>query len=379
MNPDIILGFLNRIFKLFNKNNFSPHKKFKLPKRALIIFPDFIGDAIVLTPFLRNLRSNLGASALIDAVCSKSIAEMLLTLPYINHYYPDEYVNKNKRQLLNNRRYDTVFILKPSISWAAATIKERIPQRITTNLERLGIESPLFVPVISTHIIPNTSIKDKTPQIEVNLSMLKHLGMKVQDTSPEINLKHSDVRKAKSLIGDNHGLNAMIHLTAGSPGKQWDIENWLEIIKYLALENYKHGKNYRIFATGAHKDKKIYDDISKKTGVQIINLCGQTTLRETVAVYRHMDLVVTTDSAPAHIAGIAKVPNLVVLYGPTNNHQWFPFAPDSKVEQVYADVPCRPCVSRVCQSKKCLKEITVDDVNAAIDRCSGLIVRSHAV
>ncbi|MFA6990100.1 MAG: glycosyltransferase family 9 protein [Candidatus Gastranaerophilaceae bacterium] len=363
MQQDIFIKILDEFFKLFNFKQIEHNPPFCTPKKTLLILPDYIGDCVLLTPFIRNLKMNLPTGSYIDIVCHKPIANLLKTLPYIRNFYPRKLLDKMKYEFLQKKNYDTVFIFNYSIKWAGAAKKNHTKQIISPDSTRLGFTKPPIAEKVLTHTVPSTNIKDKTPQLKVNLNYLEKLGVKVHDYNPEIILTAKDDKKALDLIKTDLP-KAYVHITAGSKGKEWAFNNWVEIVRYLKAQNFE------IYVSGTLNEAKIYDNLQNKSGIELNNLCGKTSIRESIALLKFMDLVVTTDSAPAHFAAASKTPLIAVIYGPTNQYQWRPFAPFSKVEQIYLNLPCRPCLSRECANKKCLKDLSSDYV---ISRISNLL------
>ena len=81
-----------------------------------------------------------------------------------------------------------------------------------------------------------------------------------------------------------------------------------------------------------------------------------------------MDLIITIDTAVSHLAGVANSRNIIIIYGPTNQYQWRPYAPNSNIQQIYLDLPCRPCITRFCTHKNCLKQLSAKKIINAIDK-----------
>lgn len=357
---------MNRLFdflKLLNKitisNNKNKEPNFKIPEKALIVMPNFIGDAILLTPIIRNLRLNFGRNCVIDVICRNNIAQLLCTLPYIDKFHLKEDFENQKIQFLRKQNYDTIFIINHSPFWSIAAYKEKIKQRVALNLKRIGVDNK---PFLATHTINSTELFDDKHQLEVNMNILKDLNLSIFNKHLEIRLTDNDIQKAKSLLINIDKPNVLINITCGSPGKCWSADKWIDIIKYL------DNKGYNLVVAGVKDDKDKYYKLEQQSGVKLINLCGQTNVRETIALYRQMNLIITTDSGPAHMAGIAKTPNIVVIYGPTNMKQWKPIAPFSNLKQIALNLKCRPCITRSCLHKKCLNDLDSQLVIDAIEK-----------
>jgi heptosyltransferase-1 len=94
-----------------------------------------------------------------------------------------------------------------------------------------------------------------------------------------------------------------------------------------------------------------------------VNLGGRTTLRELACLYRQASLVVTTDSGPMHIAAAVGTP-VVALFGPTDPDRTGPYGPGHRV--IRSGLSCMPCFRKQCDTVRCMREIGVGEVFAAV-------------
>ena len=96
------------------------------------------------------------------------------------------------------------------------------------------------------------------------------------------------------------------------------------------------------------------------------NLAGKTDVVELIEQISQLDLFITNDSGPMHVAAAFSVPT-VSIFGPTRDietHQW---ENDSEM-LLRKEMECSPCMKRVCPLKNekeyhaCMKLITSNDV-----------------
>jgi lipopolysaccharide heptosyltransferase I len=77
------------------------------------------------------------------------------------------------------------------------------------------------------------------------------------------------------------------------------------------------------------------------------------------------DLFIGSDTGPMHLASALGVP-VVALFGPKNPVETGPYC--SRSEVVFAPVDCRPCTRRRCDDRRCMTEISAEQVFDAADR-----------
>ena len=156
----------------------------------------------------------------------------------------------------------------------------------------------------------------------------------------------------KTTLGINPGA------TYGS-AKRWYPEEFAKI----AIEM---SKKYDIVIFGGPSETNIAKDIENELVSKGItnyqNLAGKTTIPELIEKIAGLDLFITNDSGPMHIAAAYKV-KTVAIFGPTKfteTNQWN----NPNGEIVTKNLDCAPCMKRVCPLKhhNCMKNITAADV-----------------
>jgi heptosyltransferase-2 len=101
---------------------------------------------------------------------------------------------------------------------------------------------------------------------------------------------------------------------------------------------------------------------------QAIVLTGKTDLARAVAVLSEVDLLVTNDTGPAHIAAALGRPTLVI-FGPTNPLTTRPLSAVAEIVRYPPD--CAPCMLRDCPiDHRCMTAITPDDI---FDRAAAML------
>jgi len=116
-----------------------------------------------------------------------------------------------------------------------------------------------------------------------------------------------------------------------------------------------------VFFLGGAADKAACERINRSVGGTAVNLAGRNSLVETGSVLREMDLVISNDSGPLHMAAALGIPS-VTVYGATDPNRTGPYG--NRHETLTASVDCRPCLSRSCRhgNISCLRGVTPERV-----------------
>lgn len=148
------------------------------------------------------------------------------------------------------------------------------------------------------------------------------------------------------------------------PLSRWETKNW-PAGHFAKLAELLTGSDVRtLFLLGGPDDKEVCARIENQVGGGIVNLAGKMSLPETGAALEQMDLLISNDSGPVHMAAASGIPCLV-MFGPTDDHRTGPYGNIHRV--MTESVDCRPCFSRVCKldEQTCLRDISPESVYEA--------------
>jgi len=107
---------------------------------------------------------------------------------------------------------------------------------------------------------------------------------------------------------------------------------------------------------------EIENLIKKDEKARVFNLAGKTSISQLASKIAGLDLFITNDSGPMHIATAYKIPT-VAIFGPTNSKETSPWK-NPKSIIVKKNLACAPCMKRTCPLKthECMKNISADEV-----------------
>ncbi|HOJ74780.1 MAG TPA: lipopolysaccharide heptosyltransferase I [Phycisphaerae bacterium] len=146
--------------------------------------------------------------------------------------------------------------------------------------------------------------------------------------------------------------------------KQWPAEHFAAAIRAIAAE---HG--LPVVLTGMPEERQIAERVAAEAGGRVVNLAGQTSLPEMIALVDGARAVLMHDSGPMHLATALNKP-LVAIYGPTSPARTGPYGRGETVARL--DLPCSPCyLKRVADcphGHRCLRELRPEAVAAQVSR-----------
>ena len=129
--------------------------------------------------------------------------------------------------------------------------------------------------------------------------------------------------------------------------------------------------NAAVILLGGPGEAPIASRIADRINSEVFNLAGKTSVDALPYIISRMNLLITNDSGPMHIAAATQTP-LVALFGPEDPKLFGPYTSPERYRMIQKDLSCRPCRDRQCVSLSCLDLITAEEVLAA---CCDLLHR----
>ncbi|MDK2042307.1 glycosyltransferase family 9 protein [Aliarcobacter butzleri] len=303
-------------------------------KEIFIEIPSWLGDAIMATPAIENLIKTY-PDAQITLLGSFVSTQAFQGYPNIKRVIVDD----TKK---SGNRYKNLISLAKSIG--------RVDLAISF---RRSISSKFMMFFIKAKKKFNyRRLTKKEIHLCIRYNDFVNKVLNLQNEVGDLKLYFKPFNYGKPTLGINPGA------TYGS-AKRWYPEEFAKI----AIEM---SKKYDIVIFGGPAETNIAKDIETELVSKGItnyqNLAGKTTIHELIEKIAGLDLFITNDSGPMHIAAAYKV-KTIAIFGPTKfteTNQWN----NPNGEIVTKNLDCAPCMKRVCPLKhhNCMKDITAADV-----------------
>lgn len=142
--------------------------------------------------------------------------------------------------------------------------------------------------------------------------------------------------------------------------RRWPIDSYVKVAEKL------HSQGFAVAVVGASSDSWVSPHFA---GVPVINLIGQTTLTDLVALMGSSRLLITHDSSPLHLAKLAKC-KTIALFGPTSPRAFGGIG--ASLLWGGDSLACSPCYNGKgyppCKNNVCMQKISVQDVLISVER-----------
>jgi ADP-heptose:LPS heptosyltransferase len=197
------------------------------------------------------------------------------------------------------------------------------------------------------------------PEVMRNLGLAQLLGCQELDPRLEFPLLPADRIEAATLLRKlPRASHPWIGLHVGSkaPARRWPAAYFACVADYF-VQHF----NAQIILTGSHNEEATVQTVAKHMQARPYIVVGQTSTGGLAALISELDLYISNDTGPAHIADAVDTPS-VTIFGPVDPQRWAALD-RARHPIVRRNVPCSPCSHWVCPiDHRCLRWISPDEV-----------------
>ena len=325
------------------------------PKNILLIKPSSLGDIIHALPTLAVLRKSF-PHAKISWLVKKEWASILFNHPLIDEVIEVEFkISKILAAIkaLRARHFDLVLDLQGlfrsgGLSWLSGATT-RIGFEDAREGSTIFYTTRVLAPMRGMHAVDRC------------LRLVGALG--VPHCPPEFPLPNSpDEHDRVHTLLARVGLDDRLPIVGIAPSARWRTKRWAPQSYAAVADQLQQSGHGQVVFIGGSQEREEIAHVRRTMHTESADVTGQTMLNELPSILRKLDLLITNDSGPMHVAAAVGTP-VVAIFGPTSDACTGPYGDGHTV--LRSSVPCRPCFRRQCHNpniNECLTTITVDEV-----------------
>jgi heptosyltransferase II len=331
-------------------------------KRVVVRGTNWVGDSVMTVPALRALRRVL-PEAKITLVVRPNARGIFADSDFIDDLLI--YDRQSAFSIISQvrewrkRQFDLAVLFQNAFEAALIPFLASVPIRLGYATESRQ--------ALLTHPLPLPDWRSTRHEVFYYLYLVTALEQllfgksEICESVPDASLQISEARKAEAEnllraygVRDGEPMVALCPGSINSRAKRWPAD------AYAALADRLIDSRRQVLLIGSADEADVTREVTSRMKQQPVVLTGKTSLDQITAVLSLVDLVVTNDTGPAHIAAALGRPTLVI-FGPTNPLTTRPFAPEAEILRHPPD--CAPCMLRDCPiDHRCMTAITVDEV-----------------
>lgn len=203
---------------------------------------------------------------------------------------------------------------------------------------------------------------DDEPEVLRNLGLAKLLGCHYLAPTLEFPLFDEDYAEAAHCVPTYTGRPLIgIHAGARPSVRRWPAEYFAQVADFCARRFNAH-----ILLTGGPDERSTVCEVVKRMSVEPLNVVGETSLGALAALISELDLFISNDTGPAHIANAVQTPS-VTIFGPVDPRRWA--ALDQTFHPIVRHpVACSPCSYWQCPiDHRCLRWVRPEMVMQVVE------------
>ena len=299
--------------------------------KILVISLAGIGDTLIATPLLHELRLNF-PEAVIDVLTMwPGSKDLLEGNPHINRVFQKNLIRCGKweavRFLWSLRRhgYQLSICTHPQ-----SRIHYRVAAWLAGASARVSHEYECFR-WLDRRLVTVTLPQDYTRHsIENNLDVLPLIGArrKLAAHEMELFLTPAEERFAENFLAQPAlfgqkilGLHVGSGGTKNLPLKRWPLMHYVGLVRRLNQER----PDLRVLLFGGPEEGKDHEILLSQANRERTQEARTKNLRETAALIQRCSAFLSVDTALMHLAAALKVPNQIVIEAPTLNVTNWPY------------------------------------------------------
>lgn len=335
------------------------HKK---SQKILIVRFSSIGDILLTTPFIRQVRTAF-PNAHISYLVKKEFSDLIKYNFNINNVisFDSSLGYKGLKELskrVTNENFDFVYDLHNNIR--SNQVTKNLSQEKVFKISKDKFRRSLLIYVKLNFFDQIIMAPDKYLNVGIT-SGVKDNGEELElfwdgqtESSVEKKIKEYKIYRTRYLT---------LAPGAAHYTKMWPIEKSTELIKKILTET-----NLKVVLVGGPKERGLLSEFINEN--RVVSFFGKLSLLETASILKHSRGLITNDSGLMHMAVAVKKP-LVAIFGSTTKELgFFPYRANEQIVE-NKELWCRPCTHmgrNYCPLAhfKCMNDISVEKVYSAV-------------
>jgi len=267
-------------------------------KRILIIRTDRVGDVVMITPMIREIRKTYPDS-FIATLTNPNSNDVLINNPHLDLLLTDDLKKESFRkvteQIRANKFTDGLLVLpteRAAYQMFLAGIKNRI-----------GVGKKLYEVITFMKSVSRNKYIPLRHESDYCMDLARAIGVRTNELTPEIFITEKEKLYGKDLL---NGLNVndddykiIVHTGSGKSSGNWSESKYLNLIKKILIKK----NNARIILTAKEMSSNFRDSILSLNDSRIVIADSHISrLRDLICIIANTDLLIAASTGPLHLA-----------------------------------------------------------------------------
>ncbi|MGB3018663.1 MAG: glycosyltransferase family 9 protein, partial [Ignavibacteria bacterium] len=312
-----------------------------MQNRILIVRTDRVGDVIMITPMIREIRRTF-PDAFIATLTNPNSADVLINNPNVNEIITDDLKKDSFSEVtakLRSLKFSDGLLVMPTERAAYQMFLAGVKNRI-------GVGRKLYEVITFMKSVSRNKYIPLRHEADYCMDLARVIGVSSDNLTPEIFLTPEEKELGlNSLIASGSRINTrkiIIHTGSGGSSRNWSEEKYLKLIESILNRD----QNSEIILTA----KEMTDDFVVKAKAMSNELILDVRdlvirLRDLINIISNCDLLIAASTGPLHIASALGIKTIgLYCHRPMNcSRHWGALgmnAVNLEISKSYCDASC---------------------------------------
>lgn len=301
--------------------------------RLLIIQTAFIGDAALTLPMIEKLKEQ-NPSSVIDVIAIPGTKEIFENSPFVDDILIFEKRGKHKSlsgmlafvKEIRKQKYSKIYSPHRSFRTSLLVLLSGVKETYGFNTASMSF-------VYKNKIIYRPDYHEVRRDLEIIKYGTDENNWKI---TPQIKQNEQAEKRIETLLEGIKG-----KLIAVAPGSVWETKKYPEGL-FKELSGLLISSGFTVLLIGGAEDSGLCGNIAGSFGKGVYSFAGKLSLTESVFLLKKCSVLISNDSAPAHLGLMASVPVVDIYCSTAPGFGFYPYHLNS-VFISYSGLSCKPC------------------------------------
>lgn len=312
-------------------------------KRILIVRTDRVGDVVMITPMIRELRRTF-PDAFIAALTNTNTQDILINNPHLNQIIADDLSKESYYPVIAKiREYEFTdgLLVMPTERAAYQMFLGGVKNRV-------GVGRKLYEVITLMKNVSRNKYIPLKHEADYCMDLARRIGVVSDDLTPEIFITEEEKKLGldilKSLNISENDSRIIVHTGSGKSSSNWSEGKYFDLIK----EIIKKDSSVKIILTAKEMSDNFKMNINSLNNNNIVfadKLINR--LRDLICITANTDLLIAPSTGPLHIASALNIKTIGLYCHRRMNcsKHWGALgnkAVNLEVSKDFCDVNCSP-------------------------------------
>jgi ADP-heptose:LPS heptosyltransferase len=271
-----------------------------LQKRILIVRTDRVGDVVMITPMVREIKKTFPDS-FVATLTQPNTTAVLQNNPYIDKMIIDDLEKESYKKVigeLKQLKFTDGLLVLPTDRAAYQMFSAGIKNRI-------GVGKKLYEVITFMKSVSRNNYIPLRHEADYCMDLARKIGVVTENIQPEIFVTGEEKKWTEKFYADcgirKDTFKIILHTGSRNSAPNWSEDKYFELLKGI-LKKFRE-EDYVILLTALEMTDEFKNKVRNLNESRIIDISQKiTNLRELIKVISGIDLMLCSSTGPIHLA-----------------------------------------------------------------------------